>query len=206
MGSQAIKGRLGNISPQSIPQTFRIRDVQMLITSLPGRPYLLLRDRPEARPEIISSTPDPPRSKSLRSDRASNHRPFSLSFSPIIIHPSTISRPGDTGCPSSGHFVDNAAISECGHCHQTSKRGPLGHVEDRDGLKEEHAGGHRSVTADRFVQRKKVGSVFHFGRSADHKLVLRHASGFPVRGQRTNSGGKTARRLNKVERRFGHSV
>lgn len=56
-------------------------------------------------------------------------------------------------------------------------------------------GAARSIVKENIALKKKIGSY----------EGMRHALGFPVRGQRTRNNAKVARRLNKIDRRGYHT-
>lgn len=58
----------------------------------------------------------------------------------------------------------------------------------------------RSIVIEGDLRREMLGNIAHH-RSIGTYRGRRHAGGFPVRGQRTQSNGLTARRLNRLERR-----
>ncbi|KDN36781.1 S13-like H2TH domain-containing protein [Tilletiaria anomala UBC 951] len=58
----------------------------------------------------------------------------------------------------------------------------------------------RSIVIESDLKRQMQENVFHHKTVGSYK-GRRHAGGFPVRGQRTQSNAQTARKLNRIERR-----
>ncbi|KAL4402893.1 structural constituent of ribosome [Malassezia pachydermatis] len=58
----------------------------------------------------------------------------------------------------------------------------------------------RSIVIEGDLRRENLANIAHH-RSIGSYKGRRHAGGFPVRGQRTQRNGLTARRLNRLERR-----
>ncbi|WFD32141.1 hypothetical protein MSPP1_003186 [Malassezia sp. CBS 17886] len=58
----------------------------------------------------------------------------------------------------------------------------------------------RSILIEGDLRREMLGNIAHH-RTIGTYVGRRHANGFPVRGQRTQRNGLTARRLNRLERR-----
>lgn len=58
----------------------------------------------------------------------------------------------------------------------------------------------RSIVIEGDLRRQMLADIAHH-RSIGTYVGRRHAAGYPVRGQRTQSNARTARRLNRVERR-----
>lgn len=58
----------------------------------------------------------------------------------------------------------------------------------------------RSIMIEGDLRREMLGNIAHH-RAIGTYIGRRHANGFPVRGQRTQRNGLTARRLNRLERR-----
>lgn len=48
--------------------------------------------------------------------------------------------------------------------------------------------------------KQKINSDIQMKRAINSRAGIRHAQGFPVRGQKTKTNGATARRLNKIPR------
>ncbi|WFD36515.1 hypothetical protein MCUN1_003398 [Malassezia cuniculi] len=58
----------------------------------------------------------------------------------------------------------------------------------------------RSIVIEGDLRRQVLADIAHH-RSIGTYIGRRHAAGYPVRGQRTQSNARTARRLNRIERR-----
>lgn len=58
----------------------------------------------------------------------------------------------------------------------------------------------RSIMIEGDLRREMLGNIAHHRAIGTYK-GRRHANGYPVRGQRTQRNGLTARRLNRLERR-----
>ncbi len=107
-------------------------------------------------------------------------------------------RAGSSSSSSSLKTAEQLQEEARAHAQKLSKENPLGlPASQRPSAGMDPL---RSLLIESDLRRQMQGNILHHKTVGSYK-GRRHAGGFPVHGQRTQSNAQTARKLNRVERR-----